>query len=352
MHPILSQLRALVWYAIAWSIAGGVLAQVLVTTQLVAWSNALVFALPASLVFGFIASSAYYVCRALPFGRRPAHLVLLMFGGTSLLSGLAWLCLCLVWNALTKSFELPWAGITIAPQASIILLIVGSVLYLISLLAHDVLIAFENIREVERQQAATLVLARDAELQVLRSQINPHFLFNSLNSISALTSIDAEAARAMTIELAQFFRKTLALSERTNITLQEEWQLCEHFLSIEKIRFGQKLQVECTIDTTACNAKVPAMLLQPLLENAIKHGICNISEGGTIRVTASASAPWLHISISNPLDATPSLASGNGTGLKNLRARFQHLYGDKARVEWKQDAEHFTVNITLPLDNA
>ncbi|MDO8178371.1 MAG: histidine kinase [Undibacterium sp.] len=349
MSPVLSNVRQLLWYMLAWLLMGGVIAKLLVASKLAAWANALFFAIPVSITCGFMAASAYYVCRSLPFRQRRFFLACAVFGGTSLISGFFLLSLCQLWNYLGLSIGESWAGITLSPNLSILILIAGSVFYLCSILAHDVLIAFDNVRTAERREADSQVLARDAELQVLRSQINPHFLFNSLNSISALTTIDAAGARSMTIELANFYRQTLALSEKKLVMLKDEISLCQNFLAIEKIRFGKKLQVTIDIDEAAMACLIPPMVLQPLVENAIKHGIRDLADGGTLLIKSLVRDHWLHISIQNPVDAQPSATSGNGTGLKNLQARFASIYGDKARVSYAKTADNFVVEMALPV---
>lgn len=350
MHPILSNLRTLLWTQLAWLLAGIISAAILVWAGLAVWKNALFFAIPVLLIYGFIANSSYYVCRSLPLAKRNFFLVSAVFGGASLISGFTWLGICLLWNKFGYMLGEPWAGIEISRHLSVILLIAAVILYLLTILAHDVLLAFENLGAAERRAARAGLLAREAELQVLRSQINPHFLFNSLNSISALTSIAPASARDMTLELANFFRLTLAFSEKTKITLNEEISLCQHFLAIEKIRFGKKLQVEITLDPLSLASLIPPMLLQPLVENAIKHGIRDLVEGGTIKILSIVRDGWLHISIQNPLDTQPSNMPGNGTGLKNLQARFSSLYGDQARVSWVKSPDRFLVELALPLE--
>jgi two-component system sensor histidine kinase AlgZ len=350
MHPILSQLRRLFWYVFAWMVLGVALAWVLVELRPVGWNSALLFALPSVQLYGFILTSTYYVCRSLPFRQRTALRVLVVFGSASLLSSIVWVGLSVFWSNILGVIENHPGSVLIDRQFTAFLFIVAVLLYVLSLLANDVFIAFDNIRMVERKQVASQLLARDAELQMLRSQINPHFLFNSLNSISALTSIDATAARSMAIELGSFYRKTLALSTRQEISLGEEIELCEHFLAIEKIRFGEKLQVKWSIESAALSAQVPAMFLQPLLENAIKHGICNLSDGGTIKVKSFIHDVWLHIVIENPLDQESSITPGTATGLKNLIARIQNLYADHARVSWQGIANHFCVEIIIPFE--
>lgn len=352
MHPILSQVRTLFWYVFAWIILGIVLAWTLVEVYAAGWSSALLFALPAAQLFGFILTSTYYVCRFLPFRQRTGLRVLMVFGSASLMSSIVWVSLSLAWSNVIGEMEIHAAPLLIDRQFTILLFIIAILLYLVSLLANDVFIAFENIRSAERQQAANQLLARDAELQMLRSQINPHFLFNSLNSISALTSIDAAAARSMTIELGSFYRKTLAISARQQISLSEEVELCEHFVAIEKIRFGDKLQVNWTVESSASAAQVPAMFLQPLLENAIKHGICNLSDGGTIEIKIFTRDARLHIVIENPVAEELSTTKGTATGLKNVKARMLNLYQEHARVSWQETHNRFSVEIIIPFEPA
>jgi two-component system, LytTR family, sensor histidine kinase AlgZ len=226
----------------------------------------------------------------------------------------------------------------------------GFALYLLSLLAHDVLVAFETVQAAARREAESRVLARDAELQMLRTQINPHFLFNSLNSISALTGFDPAAAREMTVDLAQFFRRTLALAERERITLGEEVALCEHFLAIEKRRFGAKLGTDLRVSDEAAACLLPPMTLQPLLENAIKHGIRQVEGGGTVAVDAQVRDGALHIAVVNPVAADEAPAGPHGVGLKNIRERLAVLYGPRARIAWQRSPAQFAIEIHLPVD--
>jgi two-component system sensor histidine kinase AlgZ len=350
MHPILADARKLLWYVLAWLLAGVGIAALLRLTEQAEWTGALWFALPICLVWSFVALSSYYVCRSLPYSQRRWPVALGLFGGASLLSALAWLGLGEAWDSLGKlaSHGKPFVAMT--SPGWVMYFAAGFALYLLSLLAHDVLVAFETVQAAARREAESRVLARDAELQMLRTQINPHFLFNSLNSISALTGFDPAAAREMTIDLAQFFRRTLALAERERISLGEEVQLSEHFLAIEKRRFGAKLKTELRISPAASACLLPPMTLQPLLENAIKHGIRQIEGGGTISVDALVRDGWLHIAVVNPVAADAAAAGVHGVGLKNIRERLAVLYGARARIAWQRSEAQFAIEINLPVD--
>jgi hypothetical protein len=351
VHPILADARRLLAYALAWVIVGAVVAVLLVIAGYASWAAAAAFAVPACIVYGFVGTSAYYVCRALPLSRRAVTPAVALFTAGSLFAGLFWLALCEAWAAMLRAIA-PELGIAIGRELAAMLFAGGVTLYLLSILAHDVLLGIENARAAERRDAQSRLLARDAELQALRSQVNPHFLFNSLNSISALTTTDGAAARAMTIELAQFFRQTLALSDRQKIPLGEEIALCESFLSVEKIRFGARLDCDIRADDGARDALVPPMVLQPLVENAIKHGIRDRVDGGVIRIESVVRGDWLHAVVENPADGDARSAAGGGVGLENLRRRFASLYGDRARMSWAKRDGRFRVEITLPLERA
>lgn len=350
MHPILSDSRRFLVYIGAWLMTGIFIARLLVTADLANWSYSLWFALPVALLCGFLASSAYFVCRSLPVQQRSFSMAVLVFASAALLSGISWLAICLGWNKVLALASEETLALQITPHLSVLFFLAGFASYLLALLAFDVYIAFHKVRDAERREAASRLLARDAELQVLRSQINPHFLFNSLNSISALTSIDPAAARTMTIALADFFRQTLAVAEKEKISLRKELRLCKNFLAVEKIRFGQKLHTEFHASTEAEPALIPPMVLQPLLENAIKHGIRNIPKGGTITVTIMQREGWLHLSVRNPVGNSIVSSTGNGLGLTNLRQRFNAIYGEQARVSWQQANQEFTVEIALPFE--
>ena len=167
-----------------------------------------------------------------------------------------------------------------------LLFVVGALLYWLAAACHYLLIAFQASREAETRAFEQTLLAREAELRALRAQIDPHFIFNSLHSISALTTTDAAAARTMCLLLADFLRDTLRLGSSSRISFADEWSLAERFLAIEQVRLGSRLQIARDTDPQAAGCPVPPLLLQPLVENAVIHGVAQLVEGGTIRMTA------------------------------------------------------------------
>jgi LytS/YehU family sensor histidine kinase len=195
--------------------------------------------------------------------------------------------------------------------------------------------------------------AQDAELRMLRAQVDPHFLFNSLNSISALTSIDPAGARDMTVQLAEFFRLTLSLRADSMVTLARELQLVRHFVAIEQVRFGDRLRFEAAIDPAAAACLLPPLLLQPLVENAVKHGIGQMVDPGLVRIEASRAGSLLRIRVDNDVDpdsagAGTNDARGTGLGLPNVRQRLATACGHEASARWARRDNRFIVELTLP----
>ena len=224
----------------------------------------------------------------------------------------------------------------------------GILLYLLSLALHAVLLAFEATREAERRALELQVLAREAELKALKAQIHPHFLFNSLNSISALTGTDPVQARAMCLYLSDFLRKSLALGERKSIPVGEELALAKAYLEVEGLRFGNRLSVEEDVESSGQACLVPPLLLQPLVENAVRHGIATMVEGGVIRLEARRTGNRLRILIENPCDPEAPPRRGTGLGLTNVRQRLAARYGTDALFAARRIADRYLVVLSVP----
>jgi len=188
--------------------------------------------------------------------------------------------------------------------------------------------ALQEQNEIQYRKTAAEQMLKDAELYKLRHQLQPHFLFNSLNSISALTMVDAEKARTMIQQLSDFLRGTLKRDEVQFITLQEELQHLQLYLDIEKVRFGHRLEVKVDYTEASAEKKLPALLLQPAVENAIKFGLYNTLDETEIVITATATDNMLVVRISNPYDEEDLQAAiGTGFGLASIRRRLYLLFG-------------------------
>jgi len=230
------------------------------------------------------------------------------------------------------------------------LTVVGALLYLLSTGLHYAGLAAEQSRAAEARAAEARTLAREAELQALRLQIHPHFLFNSLHSIAALASVDGARAREMCIRLSDFLRVSLGLGSRPAIPLGEELDLARNYLELEQVRFSDRLRVEIEIEAGCENCAVPALLLQPLVENAVKHGIAGLVEGGTIRLDARRDASGVVVTVTNPFDPEAPPPERLGFGLAQVRRRLEARYGPQARLDTGTTEGVYRVVLRLPCE--
>lgn len=348
MHPILESRQRLVFYLTAW-LPIGVILTVILERGLSSWLEAILVAVPLTVVYAFMCLSAWYVCLAVPM-RNPSLLRLLVtLFVASALSSLAWFTLGEVWVLGVEPWlELP--GLSERYTAQFMPMFAnGVMLYLLAAAAHYLLIILAESRTTEKRALELQVLAREAELKALRAQIDPHFLFNSLNSISALTIVDPQGARSMCILLADFLRTSLVLGARQQIPLADELRLVENFLNIEKIRYGQRLSVVRNVDPGCNTCLIPPLLIQPLVENAIRHGIAPLVEGGTLRMDLHRTGAAMEIILENPVDATRvNTQHGAGVGLENVRSRLARLFANQSAVTISSDNDTFRVRLRFP----
>jgi len=204
-------------------------------------------------------------------------------------------------------------------------------------------------KEMEFRARETEKWSREAELFKLRQQLQPHFLFNSLNSINALISTKPEKARSMILQLSDFLRRTLNKEEQVWVNLDEEIQYLNLYLEIEKVRFGHRLSTQFIMDESSQNAKIPPLVLQPLLENAIKFGLYDTLGDICIRLKAKTEENNLFIFIENPFDPeTCSPNKGTGFGLRSISRRLYLLFGRKDLLETKIEGNWFYTTLLIP----
>jgi len=227
-------------------------------------------------------------------------------------------------------------------------LIAGILFYLTVLLIYHLIIYGRALQEKKLNETRLNLLVKESELNVLRSQMNPHFLFNSLNSISSLTISDPEKAREMIIKLSDFLRYALKYGQKEKTTFADELRNIELYLDIEKIRFGDKLIFEKMIGEKCLEAKVPNMILQPLVENAIKHGVYESTETITINLSCAEGMNGFEISLKNNYDPDQKSRTGSGLGLKNVGNRLFLIYNKDELLKIKKGTDTFEVTLQIP----
>ncbi len=350
MHPILSDKRKRTIYVIIWTVLGVLTGFIISAFNGLSPWYAIGFSVPMMLLYGEMNLSAWYLCKAFPLEKTPLWKVLLVAVIAVVIISSVWTLLGWgLMSAIEQTFAVVLSPLSLF-QSLMIVYITGKPLFLGSLAVSYLIAAFERSRESESDAYEARILAQNAELKALRMQIDPHFLFNSLNSISALTTTNADLARTMTTTLADFFRKSLSYGTKVTITLKEEIALLEDYLAIEKIRFGKRLNVTLNFESGSLTAHIPPLLLQPLVENAIKHGIAGTLDGGTITITSQTKNDRLFITVENPMDEDAPKKTGAGMGMDIVRKRLQTIYGNDSDLKSTAAAGHFSVIVFFPIN--
>lgn len=349
MHPFLRNRVQLLVYLLLWVGPVAYFTYVL-TSAVPAWPlrEALPVALGHGLLLAALFLSLYPLCRAFPLRQTDLLPFLATHAGTIVAASGVWLAAgwAMVWvldrtdggSSRLEQYQ-SWMP-HLFFFAEVALSMAQAVNYL--------LLSMEDQRQAESARELMRTLAREAELRSLRAQINPHFLFNSLNSVSALTTIDPKRAREMCLLLAEFFRRNLDIGNQTMVPLGDELDLVVHYLRIEQERFGSRLQMELDAPAEVRSFPVPPLILQPLVENAVKHGIAGMVEGGKVVLRVrSLTNGGVSIVVENPFDPDQPKRRRKGVGLENVRTRLQARYGSDARFETVRETDFFRAKVQI-----
>jgi two-component system, LytTR family, sensor histidine kinase AlgZ len=334
MHPIFAKRTWFASYLAVWVFFALMLGGLLRMPGLLSWRDAQLIALPLCLFYAFVCLTPWYMCRQLPL--RPGHWFVtgLNHFGAAILASAIWVELARLMAYFLNAREQLHREIPY-------LVVVALLLYSLSVALHYVLLAVQQSREAQIQ-------AREAELRALKAQINPHFLFNSLNSITALVGNDPARAREMCIRLSDFLRNTLGLGERESISWREELQLARTYLDVEQVRYGARLRVEMNVDEACSECMIPPLVLQPLIENAVKHGIASLVDGGIIKVEGHVIDGVLEVSVENGFDPESPSPPRHGLGLRNVRSRLETRFGPEARLTAEAVKNQFRAEMIVP----
>lgn len=235
---------------------------------------------------------------------------------------------------LEKSVYLRWMVLGMAEQLIAVLALVVSKL--------------ERQEELRKRESQMLGLSKEAELAQLRQQLQPHFLFNSLNSINALVVSQPQKAREMVLLLSDFLRGTIRKDVQTWVTLEEEINYLKMYLDIERVRFGHRLQVDFLMGKEVELSKLPPLLIQPLVENAIKHGLYGVTGEVKIEMKCKKEGSYLVLEIQNPFDPDYVGAEGTGFGLSSVERRLYLLFGRKDLLHKNANEGIFTILLQIP----
>lgn len=235
---------------------------------------------------------------------------------------------------------------TNAFKSFLLSVIVFALLFAVWLSAYFLYHTFERSNRAERDSLRLAAQAQQAELAALRSQINPHFIFNSLNSLRALIEEDSARARQAVTQLANLLRYALQSSQLDAVPLEEELRMVRDYLALEQLRYEERLQVTIEVAPETLALRVPPMLLQTLVENAVKYGIAEEEHGGAVTVSAQRADGCLRLLVTNPGQLRPAgaVADGStGVGLRNATERLRLLFGPGGKVEMRRGGPHLVV---------
>ena len=345
-NPIIANRRNIYFYLLLWAI-------IIVISFLLlnlALKTEMVTALTDSIVFNMILCglglSFWYSTRYISFENTSLYLIILNHLIGAIFVSALWLSAgYLVMTGILNYGEdyreffmttLPWR------------FLIGILIYFVITSFYYLIIYYSGFQERKLHEAELKNLVTQAELKSLKFQINPHFIFNSLNSMSALTTIDPEKARSMILKLAEFLRYTLANNEQQKNKLKDELKNIKLYLDIEKIRFEDKFDYTEEVSAECLEAEVPNMLLQPLFENAIKHAVYESLEIVKVRLKCGSENGYLKIEVENTFDPETKTKRGTGVGLKNIQERLRLIYSQDNLMKVVKDEGLFTVILFVP----
>ena len=349
-HPFTRQPRALLIYSLAWLITAIFVFIVLRLSLGFSMTISITEGLLTSLLFGLLGLIAWYpttyipVMKEAPVSSITAHIV------AGLIIVTVWLIVTL--GVLKALFAGQSDYIRYLNKSMFIRGMVGGMAYLVLVLIYYLVSYVRKLREKVQAEEKLRTLVRESELNLLKSQINPHFLFNSLNSISSLIMSDPEKAREMIVLLSELLRYSLKNRQNEFVPLDEELGRMQDYLSIEKIRFGEKLQFDIKAPGECRKIKVPTLILQPLVENAIKHGVYESIEPVGIRFTCRMTENSLLLELKNDFDPTLPSRRGTGVGLQNVSERIRLAYEGRGFLTRTAEGGVFTVVLTIPVEKA
>ncbi|GAL82898.1 LytT family sensor histidine kinase [Sporocytophaga myxococcoides] len=346
IHPFTGKIKQLYFYITVWvliSIAHTVIVFILYQQALLqAFLDAAVF----NFLFSFTGLSLWYMVRYLNFANQTFYFICTNYLGAAvvyvLLSvGSGYLILNAINTGNSEYLEflddsLPWRCIS------------GIFYFLAFILSYYLIMFSRTIKEKQLKEAELKSAIQETELSMLKSQLNPHFIFNSLNSINALTILDPKAAGEMIVNLSTFLRKSLDQGKISLINIEEELETINLYLDIEKIRFGEKLRIGLDINDSVIGSLIPPMLLQPLVENAVKHGVYESLESIVVSINAQLINDFLHISIENSFDPEIKKESRKGIGLRNVAQRLFLTFGRSDLLKVKIEHHKFRVDVLIP----
>jgi sensor histidine kinase YesM len=349
MHPLLRSPKQFLMMGLLWSpicLWVVVLHKNLLNVE---WAVSFLLVIPPMIIQLFICLSLWYICRVIKLEWR----FLFRFAAVHILSlsiiNALWLLLI---TAYSKALDLVlktdmWNGLFI--ESIPLFLGVGVSMYFTWSPGYYLVLANEKIRRKEQEILKQRLFASQAELKALKTTIHPHFLFNGLNMLNPLIRKSPERAQAFVTELSDFLLYSLRYGKKELVTVRDELDHITNYLAIEGERLGERLRVDLKVDESARQCSILPLTLLPLVENALKHGIGQSLQGGTLSITIKKGTDYLSVEMENPYEKPDRPVKGEGLGLETLKKRMKVYYGSSANVTVNKDETTFHVKLLIPL---
>lgn len=334
------------FYWMVWSLLGLLYAAILIFVWSIDWRLALVDAAVFSLLYAIMGIAVWFVVKFsdLDSASLVNTLVTHLVAGALLVFGVV----LIAETAIPLMFSQEAENYTFSSDYHVYRLIIGALLYVLIAINFYLIVYYEEFRSRKLREHELDQHLKSAELNMLKAQINPHFIFNSLNSISSLTLTNPDKAHEMVIQLADFLRYSIRKNADQLVPLAQEIEAIQLFLAIEKIRYGDRLKINLACSDDLKKFVVPALILQPLIENAIKYSLHETDTESAIELRCKQAEQFLEVIITNNYDKENIVRKGEGIGLKNVKSRLGLVYGSSDLIAVNDTGERFEVMIKFP----
>ncbi|MFC2094297.1 sensor histidine kinase [Bacteroidota bacterium] len=347
-NPIFKDLKNLNYYLIFWTVLAFLFIQLLYIGTEIGLTASITDGLVFTFLLGGIGLTLWYPARYIPIEKNSPLKIILGHSIGALFTTVIWLSVGYFLLVGLFNFDTTYPPFFYSTLAWRIL--IGLLFYSLFVSFYYMIIYYTGFHEREIKEAELKNLVTEAELKSLKFQINPHFIFNSLNSMSALTELDPAKAKKMILKLADFLRFILKTNELEKNKLSEELKNIGLYLDIERIRFEDKFEYVEDTGEGCTNVEIPSMILQPLFENAIKHAVYETLDKVTLNLFCDIQNGFLKIVVQNNFDVAGIAKKGAGVGLKNIEERLKLIYHQNNLLEVKKEKDIFTVTLYIPIE--
>lgn len=349
-HPFFSNKKLLLFYSAVWILVSSIHAVVLFYLYNIPISLCLADGFIFNLLFALFGLSLWYIVAHSKYNKTPVLNAIITHITSSTL-------LLLIWISLGDFIVSAFSGINSNYDAYVssaipLRIISGLFFYSLLILIYYTIKYYNDLQEKAIHEARLNEIIRTTELDLLKSQINPHFLFNSLNSISSLTLTNPQRAQEMIIKLSDFLRYTISQGSGSLVSLKEEIENAKRYLEIEQVRFGEKLNQQFLLSENCLEQRIPAMILQPLYENAVKHGVYESTEAIHIQTTCTNDSDYLKLVIVNNFDPNAISRKGTGMGIRNIDERLKLMFHQDSLLKTTKTDNQFKVELFIPQKNS